>query len=184
MSDLKEVYKSSVHNISFYIPANNNYHLSRHMAASAQNIYSASGITKDLLSKYIDAMIGMCNEEKNVKTLRTDIGTLCNNLKYRLSYPIDEDCALRMGAIYCLLEDEAPDTINPELTEKKILLAKGDYNKGMKPDPDLYAFFLITGIVYTPAWKEYEKLTQDTEYFKKREETLRMMLPLSLSNQK
>jgi len=42
-------------------------------------------------------MLELCNDEKNMKTLRTDVATLANNIKYRLSYPVDEDCALRMG---------------------------------------------------------------------------------------
>lgn len=159
----KEVCKSG--DVSFYVPVNaNDYHLSRFMAANAQNVYSASGATKEYLTILTDKLIQMANDEKSIKTLRTDIGTLANNLKYRLRYPVDEDCAIRMGAIYCFMEGENPDTCEANWTEQKLKLAKSD--------PDLYAFFLITGIEYTPSWRELESVSIDTDYLNKRREAL------------
>lgn len=157
-------FHSEVHNMDFYIPANDTeYHLSRYVAANAQNIYSASGTTKELLSTYLDEIIKICND-KEVKTVRTDVGTLVNNLKMRMKYPIDEDCALRMGAIYCMADDEDPNQVNETLTRQKVNLAK--------KDPAMYDFFLLMGIRHTPAWSEYGHLLTDMDYFKKRDEMI------------
>lgn len=174
-------FESTVHEgLRLYVPASDtDYHLSRYVAAGAQNIYSASGATKDLLSAMMDRMIEMCNDEKNIKTLRTDIGVLANNIKYRLAYPIDEDCALRMGATYCFLEDEDPDTVSDVFTRKKVLFAKGDPQQKIKHDPDLYAFFLNLGQINTPSWKGLEQDLNDTDYLKSRTETLRSLTPQS-----
>lgn len=169
----KEIYHSKIHNVRFYAPANDgDYHMSRYVAAGAQNIYSASGATKELLSRYLDKILDMCNNEKNKDTLRTDIGTLCNNLKYRIAYPVDEDCALRMGAIYAIMEDENPDMVNPKDTEKKVLLAKGSFDKNIPSDPELYAFFLTIGLQSTPSWNEYAPATSIEQYFNDRNKAL------------
>lgn len=139
----KEVYHSIVHNVKLYMPqdAANGYHMSRYVAAGAQNIYAASGATKQLLGNMMDKMLELCNDEKNIKTLRTDIATLANNIKYRLRYPVDEDCALRMGAIYTLVEGEDADNTDDFWTAKKLAWAKGDAAQQIQPDPDMYAFF-------------------------------------------
>lgn len=162
-----EVFESK--GIKFYQPANGEYHLSRYVAAGAQNIFSACGITKTLLQTFMDKMIEMCNDEKSLKTLRTDIAIMCNNLLYRTKYPVDEDCAIRMGAIYCILEGEDPDICDASLTEKKVQMTR--------QDPDLYTFFLTMGIKYTPAWSESGTDMSDMEYFSKRMETLNALIP-------
>jgi hypothetical protein len=74
----KEVFYSTVHNIRLYMPQDvaNGYHMSRYVAAGAQNIYAAGGATKVLLAAMMDKMLELCNDEKSVKTLRTDIATL------------------------------------------------------------------------------------------------------------
>src|SRR6185295_14717018 len=89
----KEIFHSKVHGLHFYMPEDvaTGYHISRYVTAGAQNIYSASGATKDLLEAMMDKMLELCNDEKNIKTLRTDVATLANNIKYRLHYPVDED---------------------------------------------------------------------------------------------
>ncbi|MBS1771499.1 MAG: hypothetical protein JST82_01475 [Bacteroidetes bacterium] len=175
----KEVFYSTIHNIAFYMPedAANGYHMSRYVAAGAQNIYAAGGATKELLGNMMDKMLELCNDEKSLKTLRTDIATLANNIKYRLRYPVDEDCALRMGAIYTFTEGENPDSTEDYHTNKKILLAKGDAVQGIAPDPALYAFFLSTGIVYTPSWSELLVTLTNTNYFSQRKEMLNALMP-------
>lgn len=171
-------FESVVHGIRLYVPTTDtDYHLSRYVAAGAQNIYSASGATKDLLSAMMDKMIDMCNNERDVKTLRTDIGVLANNIKYRLRYPIDEDCALRMGATYCFLEDEDPDTVSDVYTRKKLQYAKGDTQHNIPHDPDLYSFFLNLGQINTPSWKGLEQDLNDTDYLKNRTEALQSLMP-------
>jgi hypothetical protein len=175
----KEIFHSAVHNLKFYMPEDiaNGYHISRYVAAGAQNIYSAAGATKDLLGNMMDKMLELCNDEKNVKTLRTDIATLANNIKYRLRYPVDEDCALRMGAIYTFVEGENADVTEDFWTKKKLALAKGDAAQNIPPDAELYAFFLSIGLPYTPAWSEQSAILTDTDYFSKRTEVLNAMQP-------
>jgi hypothetical protein len=175
----QEVFYSSVHNTRFYMPADiaTGYHLSRYVAAGAQNIYAASGATKDVLDSMMNKMLELCNDEKNLKTLRTDIATLANNIKYRVRYPVDEDCALRMGAIYSFAEGEDPDTTEDYHTRRKVALAKGDAPQGIAADPALYAFFLSIGIPYTPAWSGLSSTLSDTSYFSQRAEALNAIQP-------
>lgn len=175
----KEVFHSTIHNIKLYMPqdAANGYHMSRYVAAGAQNIYAAGGATKDLLNAMMDKMLELCNDEKNIKSLRTDVATLANNIKYRLRYPVDEDCALRMGAIYTFAEGENPDTTEDYWTVKKVAWAKGNTVQNIPPDPELYSFFLSIGIVSTPAWKELSDTLTDSNYFKIRTANLNALQP-------
>lgn len=174
-----EVFKSKVHNISLYMPKDvaNGYHMSRYVAAGAQNIYASGGATKDLLNAIMDKMLELSNDEKNVNHLRTDIATLANNIKYRLKYPVDEDCALRMGAIYSFADGEDPEQTEDFWTNKKLAWAKGDASQNIAPDPELYSFFLNIGIVSTPAWKELSDTLTGTNYFKIRTEHLNALRP-------
>lgn len=175
----REVFHSKIHDIRLYMPedAANGYHMSRYVAAGAQNIYSGGGATKDLLAAMMDKMLELCNDEKSVKTLRTDIATLANNIKYRLRYPVDEDCALRMGAIYTFAEGEDPGTTEDFWTARKVAWAKGDIVQNIPPDPELYAFFLSIGIISTPAWKEQSGILTDSNYFKTRMDNLNGLQP-------
>ena len=174
----KVVFESEVHGCKFYAPqSDSDYHLSRYVAAGAQNIYSGAGATKDVLKNITDTMLKLCNDEKNVNTLRTDIAVLANNIQYRLKYPIDEDCALRMGAIYVFMEDEDPEQVNDLFTRRKVVMAKGDIANNIPADPELYAFFLNTGISNTPSWSGLENPLNDIAYFKNREEALLSSVP-------
>lgn len=175
----REVFHSTIHNVRLYMPqdAANGYHMSRYVAAGAQNIYAAGGATKDLLAAMMDKMLELCNDEKSVKTLRTDIATLANNIKYRLRYPVDEDCALGMGAIYAFAEGEDPDATEDYWTARKVAWAKGDVAQNIPPDPELYAFFLTIGITSTPAWKEQSGILTDSSYFKTRMDNLNTLHP-------
>lgn len=175
----KEVFHSKVHNVKFYAPANGEYHMSRYVAAGAQNVFSQAGMTKDLITRFLNKMLDICNEEKNVKRVRTDIAILCNNLIYRTDHPVDEDCAIRMGAIYVFIEGENPDTVDPQTITKKINLVKGD-----PYDPDLYAFFLTLGATNTPSWNESEPVTIDWEYLTNRADMLRSLMPIPPSKTK
>lgn len=157
--------------------AANGYHMSRYVAAGAQNIYAASGATKDLLAGMMDKMLELCNDEKSINNLRTDIATLANNIKYRLRYPVDEDCALRMGAIYTFAEGEDSSTTEDYWTGQKLAWAKGDASQNISPDPELYAFFLSIGIEFTPSWKEQSAILTDSNYFKTRMDNLNGLQP-------
>lgn len=153
----KEVFRSD--NIVLYAPVED-YHISRYIAANAQNIYSSCGITRELLSSFLDEFIRQANDEK-IKQLRTNIGVLANNLKYRLQYPVDEECAIRMGAIYTFMQGEDPNTVVNAFTEAKVNAAR--------QDPALYAFFLNEGIKLTPSWTGFDSPLTDTEYLMKRQ---------------
>lgn len=175
----REVFHSQIHNIRLYMPADaaNGYHMSRYVAAGAQNIYASSGATKDLLAGMMDKMLELCNDEKSINNLRTDIATLANNIKYRLRYPVDEDCALRMGAIYTFAEGENSDTTEDYWTARKLVWAKGDASQNIPPDPELYAFFLSIGIEFTPSWKEQSATLTDSNYFRTRMDNLNGLQP-------
>lgn len=175
----KEVFHSSVHGVKFYAPANGEYNMSRYVAAGAQNIFSAAGMTKGLITSFLEKMLDICNEEKNNKRLKTDIAILCNNLLYRTKYPVDEDCAIRMGCIYTFIDGENPDKTDPSFTAKKMDLVKSEPH-----DPDLYAFFLTLGAALTPSWNEPEQITIDWEYLMKRADQLKALMPLRPSSNK
>lgn len=137
-----------------------NYHMSRYVAAGEQNIYSASGATKDYLDKISQQMLDIVNSGDKSKVI-SDIAVLCNNLRYRLKYPVDADCAIRMGAIYSILPDEPADKCELAHLNRKLGMAKND--------PDLYAFFLNMGVASTPSWKELlTGLEPMDEYLKNR----------------
>lgn len=156
------------HGIKLYEPTGD-YHMSRYVAAQSQYIYSASGATKDYLKTLATQVKAICDNEDTRLTWRTDIGTLMNNLLYRMQYPVDEDCAIRTGALYYFIDGEDPEVVNPVLTERKVELAR--------QHPDLYTFFLSAGIVSTPSWKPIERDSLTTQYFQGRREALRNLTP-------
>jgi hypothetical protein len=171
-------FHSHIHNIDLWMPINldNGYHMSRYIAAGEQNIYSAAGITKELLTSYLDKMIEICNVENSLKTAKTDIAILANNLKYRTKFPVDQDCAIRMGAIYTFFDNENPNEINGTLIARKMDMCKGTATT--PADPKMYDFFLHMGIGLTPTWKEYAGLLTNMDYFSQREEQLRQLTPM------
>lgn len=172
-------FESKVHNCKFYVPATDtSYHISRYLAAGAQNIFSGAGATREVLEAISNRVLEICNaDKKQADTWRSDISTLMNNIKYRLQYPIDELCAIRMGAIYCFMEDEDPNETHDVHTRKKLAMAKGDELNGTKADPDLYTFFLSMGVQSTESWKGYEAALEGTDYFQNRQETLTSLTP-------
>jgi len=158
--------------IRFYIPNDNaeGYHASRYAAGQAQNIYSSAGATPEMLNALMDKMISLCNDtKKQTSTLRTDIGTLANQVKYRTKYPVDEDCCLRMSAIYCFMDGEDPNKCVNAWIDKKVRLAK--------EHPALYTFFLHMGIEFTPFYRELSKDLKDTAYLMTRSEAIRALTP-------
>lgn len=157
--------------IRFYIPVNTaeGYHVSRHVAANAQQIYSLSGATAEIVATIAQEIIKICNDtKKHNSQLRTDIALLANNLLYRTKYPVDQDCAIRMGAIYIFMEGEDPTAvINDAWTRRKVDLARDN--------PDLYTFFLSVGIKYTKQYRELLEALNEEDYFKTRMDQLKIM---------
>lgn len=153
-----------------YAPADQSqYHLSRYVAANAQNIYSACGTTKETLTVFLNEMVKRCNDAKDTATIRTDIAILANNLLYRIKYPVDEDCAIRMGAIYCFIDGEDPEDVSDMWTRKKMELAKSA--------PATYSFFLTLGIRYTPSWNGLDSPLTSTDYLTNRDTELAALSP-------
>jgi len=134
--------------VTLYMPVDiHSYHKSREIAMQAQERYSKGGISKEVLQAMAAKAIEICNKTQSNDTIRTDMGVLWNNLLARTADPVDELCAIRMGAIACFLPNENPDTVEIAFTNKKVRLAE--------QHPNLYAFFLNTGIAFTP---EYSNL--------------------------
>ncbi|KAB1228459.1 hypothetical protein [Chryseobacterium viscerum] len=135
--------KDSEEPLRYYSLVNiSDYHMSRHLAASAQNMYSASGITPTVLNAICDQMIQAVNDKKIV-----DVAVLANNLKYRTKYPVDEHATLRMAMIYSFVDREDPDKCENHWTEWKL--------KRILDEPEAYSFFLPVGLELTPAYSEF-----------------------------
>ncbi len=155
----------------FYVHTNDSeIALARFIAAQAQNIYSQSGATKEMLQALVGQMLDIVNDDKsNNKRIRSDISTLCNNILYRTKYPLDEECSLRMGAIYTIMDGEDPNKCEDSWTQKKMKLAREDRG--------LYDFFIQMGINATPAYRELSTASSDSGYFQRREQTLEALTP-------
>lgn len=159
-----------VDGINIYMPVDvsNGYHIERFVAATSQQMYSESGATKAVITEIVDAILKTV-EDDTVKMVRTNVAVLANNLKTRLKYPVDEDCSLRMGAILTFIENENPDKVEEFWIQKKIALAHSN--------SDAYTFFLSTGIEFTKSYREQSGTSIDMQYFNKRREMLRGLLP-------
>jgi hypothetical protein len=142
----------------------NNYHLSRYVAAGVQNIYSASGSTKDYLDAMTAQMLDIINTGATGRII-SDMAVLVNNIRYRLNHPIDQDAAIRMGCIYLIHEDENPDEVNPVWVTRKLGM--------VKEDAGLYDCFFTVGVTHTPSWKEaLSDLGEMQTYLNRRNEAL------------
>ena len=167
----------------FYVPVNvaTGYHTSRYVEVLNQQIYANAGATKETLQNVLEDMVLRCNKQQEKDTFRTDIAALANSLLYRLKYPVDQHCALRMGALLCFMEydviadeklttyTEDPDKCDIHWLQRKEQLALNN--------PDAYAFFLQMGISNTPAYREVFDTLNDSEYFLERERTINSLMP-------
>lgn len=165
----------------FYIPVKaTDYHTHRYVEALNQQIYSNAGATPEVLIEVMNIIISKCNDEKDIKTLRTDIAALANSIVYRTKYPVDQTCALRMGAILTFMEydhegkliSEDPDKPDWFWINKKVQLALNN--------PELYTFFLTWGVANTPKYRELLDTLNDRDYFSKRMEAIMTLLPQSI----
>lgn len=170
--EYKEVFHSTKHNVRFYMPANESmgYHVSRYQEAGQQHVYASCGITREYMDAITHQMLEVINDKKKYQL--SDVAVLVNNLRYRLQYPVDEDCALRMSAVYIFVEGEDPAIPQREWINKKLEWAKSD--------PDLYAFFLNMGLMFTPSWKEYlPGINEINDYLTNRQQILSSLLPIA-----
>ena len=174
----------------FYVPTNiaTGYHHSRYVEAMHNDIYARSGATKEVIRTLAEEIIIICNDELNKAKLRTDIALLANNLLYRTQNPIDQQCAIRQGALLCFLEttittdhhhpagplplqtiSEDPNIVKYEWQQRKEAMALAD--------PDLYTFFLTMGYSNLEIYDEALSTLLDEDYFNRRTITLQTMLP-------
>lgn len=154
----------------FYQPAEIiGYHKSRELAMQAQDQYSRCGINKETLAAFAGKLLEIANKQNNTDTLKTDIGIIANNLKARMASPVDELCAIRMGAIACFMDGENHEEVKDAWTRKKLALAE-QY-------PDIYAFFLNTGIAFTPEYNQLWRGLQAEDYFQMRRSMLDGLTP-------
>lgn len=169
-----------------YAPLNTaDYHISRLQEAMRQNIYATNGMSSECLNEHLDAIIELCNQTGELKTIRTDIGNLANSLKTRMKLWVDPPSGLRLGAALSFIEYY--ETVNGE---KKVICENPDkvewYYSKKKEDlaleyPELYAFFLTWGGGNSTRSSEYLDILNDSAYLLDRTRKLLVTLPENLS---
>lgn len=148
-------------NVILYMPAEiSAYHKSRELAMQVQDSYSRCGVSRDVLASLTDKLLELANKQNNTDTLKTDIGVIANNLRYRMSNIVDEQCIIRMAAIACFIEGEDPNSVSEAWTNRKVKLSEGN--------PGLYSFFLDTGVAFTPEYNALLRGLQAGEYLANR----------------
>lgn len=155
-------YHSKAGNVSFYIPSSvTDYHKSREMAMAAQDSYSRCGISRDVLQSFTDKMLEIANKQLNMDTVRTDIGVIANNLRFRMSEIVDEQCTLRMAALSLFIDGENPDEVSEAWTLRKLKYAA--------EFPDIRSFFLGMGVALTPQYNSLCRGLEIEEYLRQRQ---------------
>jgi len=156
--------------VKFYEPIEiTSYHKSRELAMQAQDIFSRCGIDPDTLKVFAEQMIHSANKELTSTNFRSDMAVIGNNILARLKSPVDELCAIRMGAISVFLEDEDPNKVVRSYTEKKMRMAE--------EEPDVFDFFLQRGIAFTPEYVQHFRTLEAEDYFEKRAQMLNTLTP-------
>jgi hypothetical protein len=163
---------------TFYAPANDTqYHMSRLVELQVQNVYASNGITKDLAEAHYDKMLELLNDDKPIKTLRSDLIGFVHSLKYRMKNPIDDKVSIRAGAILTFMTDgeveEHPDKCELFWLNKKMALAE-QY-------PEAYTFFLTMGVQSLKVYSTLLDTSIDLDYFRKREEAIKAISSMSPS---
>jgi hypothetical protein len=175
----KEVFTHDIYR--FYVPTEHTkYHTSRYLEANNQMIFATNGATKETLVAHLDKIIEICNAQTPIATTRTDIAALCNSLIYRTKKPVDEKCAIRLGALLCFMEYEHEDKTvseDPNMTEGFWLAKKMDLAMN---NPTLYTFFLTLGVDSTELYKEALGTSRIEDYLATRKEMLASLLPTNL----
>jgi hypothetical protein len=160
--------------INIYIPADiSNYHMSRYVQLQHQLIYANAGTTSEELERIAGEILQRCNMTHKLDNRITDIGVLANQILYRIKHPVDEHCAIRVGAVLCFMEDENPDKYDIFYTRKKEELAMSN--------PDAYAFFLSWGVSNIEKYRTHFDTSISLDYFSRRREVLMSLTPHSNS---
>lgn len=162
----KVIFKSDA--VTLYVPVEyTDYHKSREVALQVQERYSKGGVSKEVLEAMCGDAMERLNKQNNLDTLRTDMTMLWGNLQARTKDPVDELCAIRMGAVACFMENEDPDKVLMAFTNAKMKLAE--------QDPTLWDFFLNMGIAFTPTYSSLLRSLNVEDYLMAREQMLRNM---------
>lgn len=175
MNKLHDTSKYSVvydNGIKLYAPVDpSGYHVSRFIEIQNQRIYAKMGCTSETLGAAIDQILEYCNSDKPVTSFRTDVGVLCNQIKYRMQFPLDHDLSIRLGALLCFMEDENPDEAKSVWLDKKLHMAS--------ENPELYSFFLLMGVSQYKGLIELPDISSIEEYLRQRQEAIQSLKPLS-----
>src|ERR1043165_766903 len=94
-------------------------HTKRYAEIFYQQIYANSGANAEVLRQTYQEMLDRCNDMKNAKTFRTDMSALVQSLMYRLEYPVDQHCAIRMGCICSFMEFDTVDVAGNPITQSE-----------------------------------------------------------------
>lgn len=173
----------SFHNNPEYTPHNvgdiiiytctdpNGYHMTRYVEAQNQQIFASCGFTKEKLQAVTDEIIKICNDGTK-QAVRTDVAALANMLQYCMQYPLEENCALKMGCVLSFIDGEDPNKVHPAKEAEKLALALNN--------PEAYTFFLSWGLSNIPEYRKILDISTSSDYLVKRKETMRSLLPDSL----
>jgi hypothetical protein len=156
----------------FYIPNDTTaYHKSRELAMNGQDMFSRSGITPELLEQFAQLLLDEANAQNAKDKLRSNVAVIATNILLRLKDPIDEHCAIRMGAIALVHHDEDPDRCDRAWIKKKMDIAA--------QHPDIYSFFLHTGIAFTPEYSNLLRGLEAEDYLESRAQKLKNCQPIT-----
>ncbi len=157
---------SSNDGTDFYILKDfSQYHMSRYLAASANDRYARLGLTPDVMQAIEDNILKATENKK-----WDEIAIWVNNLRARRSEPVDEFAALRMACIYTFIDGEDPDKCEPVWNNKKFQM--------IKDEPLLFSFFLNIGLQYTPSYQDLLANISETS-LKTRRDVLKMLTPVT-----
>lgn len=153
------------------------YHTIRYIEALNWQTFASCGVTKDKLKQLTDKLIELCNDEKSVKTLRTDVGSIANLIQYAMKYPVEEHCGIQLGCMLSFAEWESNGILvseNPDIIEDMPMKKKMDIALN---NPDAYAFFLSLGIDNIPEYRNHFDTLTGSNYFSQRSKAMKAMMP-------
>lgn len=156
----------------FYVPIETiGYSKWRELAMTGQDMFSRSGIDPDTLQAFAKQLLDKCNDGKGHATLRSDVAVIATNILVRLRNPIDELCAIRMGAIALIHEDEDPIKVSQAWIRKKMDIAQ--------EHPTIFDFFLQTGVALTPEYSSLLRGLTAEDYLMNRAQLLQQTTPIT-----
>ena len=92
---------------------------SRYMVAEIQELYIRAGISEDFLKEIAQLLIDKGMDSKDLKTLRTDLVSIGQNLKGRLGMIAERTMYEQLACVYFLMDDE-PAEFDEEWQSRKL----------------------------------------------------------------